>query len=115
MNYGYDILYKEVERMKKIEILEMRKNLESDLLNCNIEENLEDYTSSSGFIDYVRDNNLCNEDIIYYYNAIEYLKENDSSLRESMGIAAEFGYKTEDINSELLASLLKSQTRIAPS
>ena len=48
-------------------------------------------------------------DIIYYSNAIEYLKENDISLRDSMSIAHEQGFGTENMNSELLASLLASE------
>ena len=45
-------------------------------------------------------------DIIYYSKAIKFLAENDNSLRESMKIASEMGYNVEDLNSELLASLL---------
>jgi hypothetical protein len=48
-------------------------------------------------------------EIIYYSRAIEYLKENDSSLRESLSIAAELGYEVSNLNSEVLASLLASQ------
>ena len=48
-------------------------------------------------------------EIIYYQNAIEYLMENDNSLRESLGIAADFGYECKNLNSEILASLLASQ------
>lgn len=45
-------------------------------------------------------------DIIYYSTAIKFLADNDPSLRDSMEIAAGVGYETEDLNSELLASLL---------
>lgn len=48
-------------------------------------------------------------DVIYYSNAIEYLKENDPSLNLSLELASDMGYETKAINSELLASLLKSQ------
>lgn len=51
------------------------------------------------------------EEIIYYNNAIEFLKEEDQSLRESLDIAQEYGYSVEEINSELLATLL-SQSRM---
>ena len=50
-----------------------------------------------------------NVEIIYYYKAMGYLMENDASLQNSMQLAADFGYSPEDINSELLASLLASQ------
>jgi len=48
-------------------------------------------------------------DIIYYARAMEYLKENDTSLTDSLTIAGEMGYRSEDLNSEILASLLASQ------
>ena len=57
----------------------------------------------------IQDNNGFDIEIIYYFDAIEYLKENDASLMESLSIATECGYKIEDINSELLASLLASK------
>ena len=50
-----------------------------------------------------------NVEIIYYSRAMEYLMENDTSLQNSMQLAADFGYTPENINSELLASLLASQ------
>jgi hypothetical protein len=52
-------------------------------------------------------------EIIYYSTAIEYLQKNDPSLRESLGLAQEFGYEVKNLNSEILASLLASEnTRI---
>jgi uncharacterized protein (DUF1786 family) len=48
-------------------------------------------------------------EIIYYRDAMEYLMERDTSLRESLEIAHEFGYTPDNINSELLASLLASK------
>lgn len=51
-----------------------------------------------------------NEDeVIYYSNAIKYLSENDASLNESIGIAVELGYSLENVNSELLATLLQQK------
>lgn len=54
-------------------------------------------------------NNAFQVEIIYYSNAIKYLQENDPSLRESLGIAQEFGYEVKNLNSEILASLLASE------
>ena len=48
-------------------------------------------------------------DVIYYSAAMEYLTNNDTSLRESMALATDLGFTPENINSELLASLLASQ------
>jgi len=50
-----------------------------------------------------------NEDVIYYSVAIDYLKENDPSLKDSLALAVELGYTLDNINSEVLASLLKTQ------
>jgi hypothetical protein len=50
-----------------------------------------------------------NEDVIYYSVAIDYLKENDPSLKNSFNLAVELGYTLDNINSEVLASLLKTQ------
>ena len=46
------------------------------------------------------------EEIIYYYRATEYLLENDSSLRDSLDLASEMGFTLENLNSEVLATLL---------
>lgn len=74
--------------------------------------NIEDVDFENAFesiYDTIQDNNGFNIDIIYYSNAIEYLKENDNSLNESIEIALEYGYELKNINSELLASLLASR------
>lgn len=59
--------------------------------------------------EYIMDNNGFDVDIIYYSNAINILKEEDPSLKESIGLALELGFDLADINSELLASLLASK------
>lgn len=51
-----------------------------------------------------------NIEIIYYSKAMEYLIENDISLRDSLEIASEYGYDLENLNSETLASLHASHT-----
>ena len=74
--------------------------------------NLEDIDFENAFEsiqEKIQDNNGFDIDIIYYSRAIEYLKENDPSLRESLEIASELGYAVEDLTSEILASLLASQ------
>ena len=80
-----------------------------DILNLiNLEDiNFSDpYNSIYKMID---ENNGFDMEVIYYASAMEYLMENDNSLRESLEIAHELGYTADKINSELLASLLKSQ------
>jgi len=45
----------------------------------------------------------------YYNSAMEYLRKNDPSLKDSLDIAFEFGYLVSDLDSEILATLLKAQ------
>jgi len=52
---------------------------------------------------------IMQEDIIYYHEAMKYLLREDTSLCESLEIASEYGYTTENLNSELLATLLYQQ------
>jgi|688.fasta_scaffold1301197_2 hypothetical protein len=52
-------------------------------------------------------NHYINEhEIIYYSVAIDFLRDNDTSLRESMEIAEDFGYSPKNLSSEILATLL---------
>ena len=48
-------------------------------------------------------------DIIYYSAAIDYLRENDPSLRQSLELAQDLGYKPADLSSEILASILATE------
>ena len=60
------------------------------------------------FCDKVNDA-IMSEEIIYYSKAIEYLMREDDSLGDSLDIAKEYGYTIEQLNSELLATLLYQQ------
>ena len=57
----------------------------------------------------IEDGSRFDIDVIYYSNAIEYLSENDPSLRKSLSLANELGFTCDNLSSETLASLLKSQ------
>lgn len=57
----------------------------------------------------IEDSNGFDIEIIYYTRAIQYLADNDCSLRDSLKIASEYGYNCGDLSSEILASLLASQ------
>ena len=61
--------------------------------------------SFTGFCDTVNVQ-IDESEVIYYSRAINFLMENDISLTESMQLASDFGYSPENINSELLATLL---------
>jgi hypothetical protein len=73
---------------------------EIDLMNCYNEGML-----FSDFEDAIMES-INNEDIIYYSEAMSYLIENDTSLKNSLCLASDIGCQVSDINSELLASLL---------
>jgi hypothetical protein len=88
----------EIENDTKIEILSYINLNDIDLENA--------FDSIYEAID---ENNGFEIEIIYYSNAMEYLTRNDTSLRESIEIALDYGYELKNINSELLASLLASQ------
>ena len=80
--------------------------------HVSIADGISDFETLESFDDLmeqVENSDILNVDIIYYSRAMDYLRENDNSLNESMQIASEFGYAVENINSELLASLLASQ------
>jgi hypothetical protein len=94
------------------QITEFLKSIHIDNVDImdyiNIDEIDHDNPAESIF-DMINDNGGFDVEIIYYSNAIEYLKRNDPSLRESINIAVDMGYTLENINSELLASLHASQ------
>jgi Asp-tRNA(Asn)/Glu-tRNA(Gln) amidotransferase B subunit len=55
----------------------------------------------------IDENGIFNDIYVMYCNdAMDYLKDNDPSLQESLGLAHDLGYTAENLNSELLASLL---------
>jgi len=85
---------------------ELSKQLDFDIDEYVEVEDIEDYDE---LYEQLENQGAFQQEVIYHYNAIEYLKENDASLQESMALADDYGYAPRDINSELLASLLKSQ------
>lgn len=80
----------------------------TDYLNCSDE--LGDYDSDQLFEE-LNDSGFFHEEIIYYSKAMDYLKENDSSLCESIELAEEMGFSLQYINSECLASLHASRKK----
>lgn len=81
--------------------------------HCEAIENAMHYydgkNDADDFAEWYRETYIDSAEIIYYHTAIEYLKENDPSLRESTELASDIGYDVKDINSELLATLLLQQ------
>jgi hypothetical protein len=80
----------------------------TEYLDCPDE--LGDYDSHQLY-DELQENGFFNVEIIYYHKAMEYLKENDCSLSESLEVAKEMGFTFEHLNSEALASLHASRHR----
>ena len=81
-----------------------------DKINPDYKEYLaeSDYRSIKCFnnlFDILDDRGAFDREIIYYENAINYLRDNDPSFVESLNIANEFGYKLTDLDCEKLASL----------
>ena len=65
-----------------------------------------DETTTASEIGYkLEDSGAFDIEIIYYSRAMDYLSKNDSSLQESLNLAAELGYTPENLSSEILASL----------
>tara|TARA_R110001599_G_scaffold80152_1_gene216745 strand:+ start:170 stop:541 length:372 start_codon:yes stop_codon:yes gene_type:complete len=59
--------------------------------------------------DTLRDKGAMDVEINYYSAAIKYLMKRDPSLTESLELASEMGYSTDNLNSEILASLLATE------
>ena len=91
--------------------LDLRDNLQ----NCFSDEELEELDQDNPTDCYQALSELLDEggyfdiEIIYYARAMEYLSENDPSLKDSLEIASEMGYTLDNLNSEILASLLASR------
>jgi len=93
-------------RLEKIEEFLSDLSIDIDFLCCIDIEEINSYDDLSNECD---NQGLFDVEVIYYRTAMEYLMEHDTSLYESMQLASEMGYEAENINSELLASLLQSQ------
>jgi hypothetical protein len=81
---------------------------EVDILNYIDIKYIQESDPFNSIFEMIQDNGGFNIDIIYYSNAINYLKEHDPSLKESIDLALQCDYDLKYINSELLASLLAS-------
>jgi uncharacterized coiled-coil DUF342 family protein len=80
-----------------------------DILDYVSPENIDIENAYESILEALQENGGFNVEIIYYSNAIKFLQENDSSLKESLEIASEFGFSIDSLSSELLASLLASR------
>ena len=93
----------------KIENFLSELNTEIDVLNFVDIDNIDPVNPFDSIRQMIEDNNGFDVEIIYYFNAIDFLAKNDPSLTESLEIASEYGYEVDNLNSEILASLLASK------
>ena len=93
----------------KIETFLYELNTEIDVLNFIDVDNIDYSNAYDSIYEMIDDNGGFEIEIIYYSRAMEFLSENDPSLRESLELASEFGFTLDNLNSETLASLLASQ------
>ena len=92
-----------MDKLQRLTELVKDNNLDIDI-NYIYDENKDFDQLNEDVIQYIHES-----EIIYYSKAMAYLSDNDSSLFESLEIAKEYGYSIENLNSELLASLLYQQ------
>ena len=89
--------------------LDAKIEINDNLINFVDIEDIDLSDAFNSIYDMVNDKGGFDIEVIYYSNAIKYLQENDPSLKESLEIAAEYGYELKNLNSEVLASLLASR------
>ena len=100
-------------RTEKIETffaeLDKQIDLNDNIINYINIDAIDNDDAFSSIYEMIDENDGFNCEVIYYSNAIEYLQQNDPSLCESLEIASDLGFEVKNLNSEVLASLLKSQ------
>ena len=92
-----------------LNLLDAKIEINDKLINYVDIDEIDNDDAFSSIYDMIDENGGFNCEVIYYSNAIKYLQENDASLMESLEIASDLGYEVKNLNSEILASLLKSQ------
>jgi uncharacterized protein (DUF1786 family) len=97
-----------MKRSEKIEKF-FREEIKMNHIDIMYYVDAESVNSLNDVYESIDEKNGFDVEIIYYRDAMEYLMERDTSLRESLEIAHEYGYTPDNINSELLASLLASK------
>ena len=98
-------------QQKKEFFNKISEGLEIDIMDYLQEDELQDIINFDELQEILENEYAFDVEIIYYYKAMDYLRENDCSLSESLEIATELGYTTENLNSELLASLHASRKK----
>jgi len=109
-----------MEVQKILDIIKEKEkyyNFSDYIVNFIDTERLKEINDTEELREYLQeineDRQITDDEVIYYASAMDYLKENDPSLNESLELAEEYGYQLKDLNSEKLASILKSNNNIA--
>lgn len=98
-----------IELKNSIEKFLQNLDTEIDLLSIINIDNIDFKYAFASIEDMIYANNGFDVKVIYYDDAMDYLRRNDLSLRESLSLAHERGFTTDNLNSEILASLLKTE------
>jgi len=98
-----DLINEFLQSINKIDCIDLFDHLKPSYVDWN------DFESFSDIFDFLDDERALDVEIIYYASAIEYLRNEDPSLRESLEIASDMGFDLKNLNSEILASLLASE------
>jgi len=102
--------FKKMKTTLKTEEFLKSLNIENlDLMDYVDIQDIDLNNAFESIYDMLDEKDAFNIEIIYYYNAMEYLKEHDNSLNESLNLAAILCYEVQNLNSEVLASLLASE------
>ena len=100
-----------MELITKFRELERKYSLDIETIPYEYYDDLEDAKDVESYFEQLEEATYQIE-CIYYSNAMKYLTEHDNSLNESLEIASEMGYEVEDLNSELLATLLMQRKEL---
>lgn len=73
--------------------------------HINVQE-FNDCENTEDLREVLEENGYFNVEIIYYENAINYLRDNDPSFKRAFELAQEVDYRIIDLSSEVLASLV---------
>lgn len=107
LEFEIDFFKLDGENLKKF--IDDNLNLDSEILET-ILDNLENikgqnFCDVDKFKQYLIE--VYGSEITYYHKALEFLKDHDPSLRNSLKLASDLGFELKNLNSEILASLLK--------
>lgn len=100
-----------MELTTKFRELEKKYSIEMDTVPYEYYDDFEDAKDFESYFEELEESTYQVE-CFYYSSAMKYLTEHDTSLNESLEIASDMGYEVENLNSELLATLLMQRKEI---